>query len=299
MGLKMNEYGVFRGDEALPLADEESVYGSLGLPWVPPEIREGEEEVEAAESGRLPRLVEAEAIQGMTHVHSSYSDGLVSIAEMALNCRELGYAYLCLSDHSRSAGYAGGLSVERLREQMAEAAEVNERLAPFRIFCGIESDILGDGNLDYPQDVLAELDFVIGSVHSNLTMSPEAATTRLLKAANNPYLTILGHPSGALLLSRAGYEYDEENLFTTLKQNNAVLEHNCNPLRLDPDWPALKRAARQGIRIALCPDAHSLEDLQYMRYGVLMARKAWLGPEHILNCMSLEEIDGFFRARKK
>jgi DNA polymerase (family 10) len=299
MGLKMNEYGVFRGDKALPLTDEQSVYDSLGLPWVPPEIREGEEEVEAAVAGQLPRLVEAEAIQGMIHVHSSYSDGLVSIEAMARSCRELGYKYLCLSDHSRSAGYAGGLSVERLRDQMAEAAEVNERLAPFRIFCGIESDILGDGSLDYPQDVLAELDFVIGSVHSNLTMSLEAATARLLKAAGNPCLTILGHPSGALLLSRAGYEYDEEKLFATLKQNKVILEHNCNPHRLDPDWPALKRAARRGIRIALCPDAHSLEDLQYMRYGVLMARKAWLGPEHILNCMSLEEIDGFFKARKK
>jgi DNA polymerase (family 10) len=176
---------------------------------------------------------------------------------------------------------------------------VNERLAPFRIFCGVESDILGDGGLDYPQEVLAELDFVIGSVHSNLNMSPEAATTRLANAVSNPYLTILGHPSGALLLSRAGYEYDEEKIFTALKQNNVVLEHNCNPHRLDPDWPVLKRAARQGIRIALCPDAHSPEDLRYMRYGVLMARKAWLGPEHILNCMSLEEIDGFFKARKK
>jgi DNA polymerase (family 10) len=299
MDLKMNEYGVFRGEEALPLEDEQSVYRSLGLPWIPPEIREGEEEVEVAESGRLPRLVEAGDIKGMIHVHSSYSDGLVSIEEMARSCRELGYGYLCLSDHSRSAGYAGGLSVERLRKQMAEAAEVNERLSPFRIFCGIESDILGDGSLDYPQEVLADLDFVIGSVHSNLTMSPQAATTRLLQAASNPYLTILGHPSGALLLSRAGYEYDEEKLFARLKQNNVVLEHNCNPHRLDPDWPALKRAARQGIRIALCPDAHSPEDLQYMRYGVLMARKAWLGPEHILNCLSLEEIDGFFKARKK
>ena len=129
-------------------------------------------------------------------------------------------------------------------------------------------------------------------------MSPEAATTRLLKAASNPCLTILGHPSGALLLSRAGYEYDEEKLFARLKQNNVVLEHNCNPHRLDPDWPVLKRAAATGIRVALCPDAHSREDLSYMRYGVLMARKAWLGPERILNCMSREEIDGFFRARK-
>jgi DNA polymerase (family 10) len=295
MGLKMNEYGVFRGEESLPLQDEQAVYRSLELPWIPPELREGEEEVDAAAGGRLPRLVEAEEIRGMIHVHSSYSDGLVSIEEMARSCRQLGYDYLCLSDHSRSAGYAGGLSVDRLREQMAEAAEVNRKLAPFRIFCGIESDILGDGSLDYPNDVLAELDFVIGSIHSNLGMKPEAATERLLRAVDNPYLTILGHPSGALLLSRAGYEYDEERLFAALKGNDVVLEHNCNPYRLDPDWPALKRAGRRGIRVALCPDAHSPEDLAYMRYGVLMARKAWLGAEQLLNCMSSEEIDGFFR----
>ena len=298
MGLKMNEYGVFRGEKSLPLEDEQAVYRSLDLPWIAPELREGEEEVEAAAAGRLPRLVEAGEIRGMIHVHSSYSDGLVSIEEMARACRELGYEYLCLSDHSRSAGYAGGLSVDRLREQMAEAAEVNERLAPFRVFCGIESDILGNGSLDYPEDVLAELEFVIGSVHSNLGMDRETATERLLRAVDNPYLTILGHPSGALLLSRAGYDYDEERLFGALKRSGVVLEHNCNPHRLDPDWPALKRAARRGIRLALCPDAHSPQDLLYMRYGVLMARKAWLGAEQILNCMSSEEIDGFFQARK-
>jgi DNA polymerase (family 10) len=158
MGLKMNEYGVFRGEQSLPLEDERAVYRSLELPWIAPELREGEEEVDAAAEGRLPRLVEAEEIRGMIHVHSSYSDGLVSIEEMARACRKLGYDYLCLSDHSRSAGYAGGLSVERLREQMAEAAEVNKKLAPFRVFCGIESDILGNGSLDYPDDVLAELE---------------------------------------------------------------------------------------------------------------------------------------------
>ncbi|MBN2551651.1 MAG: DNA polymerase/3'-5' exonuclease PolX [Spirochaetales bacterium] len=298
LGLKMNEYGVFRGDESLSLEDETAVYRALGLPWIPPELREGEEEVEAAAAGKLPRLVEAGEIRGMIHVHSSYSDGLASVEEMARSCRESGYEYLCLSDHSRSAGYAGGLSIERLREQMAEVAGLNRKLAPFRIFCGIESDILGDGSLDYPEDVLAELDFVIGSIHSNLTMKPEAATERLLRAVANPYMTILGHASGALLLSRAGYDYDEEKLFAALEKNRVVLEHNCNPHRLDPDWPVLKRAARRGIPVALCPDAHSPQDLGYMRYGVLMARKAWLGPDQVLNCMTVEEIDGFFRARK-
>jgi len=146
--------------------------------------------------------------------------------------------------------------------------------------------------------VLAELDFVIGSVHSNLSMAPEAATERLLAAVRQPALTILGHASGALLLSRAGYQYDEERLLAALAEEGVVLEHNCNPHRLDPDWPVLKRAARRGIRIALCPDAHGLEDLTYMRYGLTMARKAWLEPPSVLNCLGVEEIDAFFKSRR-
>ena len=186
LGLKMNEYGVFRGEKALPLADEEAVYRAVGLPWIPPELREGEGELEAAEAGRLPRLVERSDLRGMIHVHSRWSDGLASIEELALECRRQGYGWLALSDHSRSAVYAGGLSAERLAEQRAEVEKLNRRLAPFRIFCGVESDILGDGALDYPQKVLDGLDFVIGSVHSNLAMSREQATERLLAAVGQP-----------------------------------------------------------------------------------------------------------------
>jgi DNA polymerase (family 10) len=299
LGLKMNEYGVFKGEKPLALADEPAVYGSLGLPFIPPELREGEEEVEAAEAGRLPALVESGDLAGMIHAHSRWSDGKNSIEELARECRRLGYGWLALADHSRSAAYAGGLSADRLAEQRAEIEELNRKLKPFRIFCGVESDILGDGSLDYPAKVLAALDFVIGSIHSNLNMSRDQATERLLAAVANPYLTILGHPSGALLLSREGYTYDEGRLLAALAERGAVLEHNCNPWRLDPDWPALKRAARKGIRIALCPDAHSLEDLGFMRYGLLMARKAWLTRGMALNTLSAEEVDGFFTAVKK
>ena len=299
LGLKMNEYGVYRGEKALPLADEEAVYRAVGLPWVPPELREGEEELEAAEASRLPRLVERSDLRGVIHAHSRWSDGLASIEEMALECRRLGYDWLALSDHSRSAAYAGGLSAERLGEQRAEIEELNGRLAPFRVFCGVESDILGSGALDYPEKVLGALDLVIGSVHSNLTMSREQATERLLAAIANPALSILGHVSGALLLSREGYAYDEEKLLAALAANGAALEHNCNPWRLDPDWPVLKRAARRGIRIALCPDAHCLQDLDYMRYGLLFARKAWLEPGQVLNTLSTEEADAWFTGRRK
>jgi DNA polymerase (family 10) len=298
LGLKMNEYGVYRGGTPLALADEAAVYASLELPCIPPELREGEEEIGAAEAGRLPALLEPADLRGMIHAHTTYSDGTMSVEQLARACRDRGFSYLFLSDHSRSAAYAGGLSVERLRQQAREVEEVNEALAPFRVYRGVESDILSDGSLDYPEEVLAELDFVIGSIHSGLAMQPEQATERLLRAVANPYLTVLGHPSGALLLSRKGYEYDEQRLFAAMRDHGVVLEHNCNPYRLDPDWPALKRAARLGIPIALCPDAHGAADLGYIGLGVLMARKAWLGAAQVFNCRSEEEIDGFLEARK-
>jgi len=299
LGLKMNEYGVYKDEKALPLADEEAVYRAVGLHWIPPELREGGKELEAAEGGRLPRLVERADLHGMIHVHSRWSDGLASVEEMALECRRQGYGWMALSDHSRSAVYAGGLSAERLAEQRAEVEKLNGRLAPFRVFCGVESDILGDGALDYPQKVLDGLDFVIGSVHSALAMSREQATVRLLAAVANPSFSILGHVSGALLFSRDGYPYDEDKLFTGLAEHGAVLEHNCHPARLDPDWPVLQRAARRGVRIALCPDAHSLPDLDYVRYGLLFARKAWLEAGQVLNTLTAEEADAWFTARRK
>ena len=235
----------------------------------------------------------------MIHVHSRASDGVRTIEELAAECQRRGYKYLCLSDHSRAAAYAGGLSVERLREQIAEVKLLNRSLAPFRVFCGIESDILSDGGLDYPDEVLADLDFVIGSVHSKLVMDRETATARLVTAITNRYFTILGHVSGRLLLSREGFPYDEDRVFNALASSGSVLELNCSPQRLDPDWPALKRAARRGIRIAVDPDAHDLSGFGDMRYGITLARKAWLTKRDVLNCMSVEEIDGFFRAKKK
>jgi DNA polymerase (family 10) len=298
MGLKMSEYGVFKTEKPLALKDEAAVYAAVGLAWIPPEIREAGGEIEAAEKGALPRLVEERDFKGMIHVHSRASDGTRSIEELARECKRRGYIYLCLSDHSRSAAYAGGLSIERLREQRAEVTRLNESLAPFRIFCGVESDILSDGSLDYPDDVLAELDFVIGSIHSKLTMDKEAATQRLLAAIANPRLTILGHPSGRLLLSREGYPYDEAKVFDAMAASGVILEHNCNPHRLDPDWDALQRAARKGIRISINPDAHEPDGFDDMRYGVTMARKAWLAKNDVLNCLTAEEIDALFEKKR-
>jgi DNA polymerase (family 10) len=300
MGLKMSEWGVFAADgNALPLKDEEDVYSKVGLAWIPAEIREADGEIEAAEKNQLPHLVEEKDFRGMIHVHSSASDGTRTIEEMARECIRRGYSWLCLSDHSRSAAYAGGLSAEALLAQGEEIRGLNKTLAPFRIFAGVESDILADGSLDYPESVLSKLDFVIGSVHSKLTMDPDSATARLLAAVSNPRLTILGHPSGRLLLTREGYQWDEGKVLAALAVRGAALEHNCNPQRLDPDWGVLKRAARKGIPIAVDPDAHDIAGFDDMRFGIVMARKAWLTKNDVLNCMNVEEIDEWFSARKK
>jgi len=300
MGLKMSEYGVFGPDgKAFALKDEADVYAKVGLPWIPPEMREADGEIAAAEHGRLPELVQPEDFRGMIHVHTSASDGTRTIEELANECARRGYTWLCVSDHSRTAGYAGGLSTDALLAQVEEIRALNRARAPFRVFSGVESDILADGGLDYPDDVLSALDFVIGSVHSKLGMDPETATARLLEAIANPRLTILGHPSGRLLLSREGYGYDEPKVLEALAKSGAALEHNCNPHRLDPDWGVLKRAAFKGIRISVNPDAHDFGGFDDMRFGIAMARKAWLGVRDVLNCMSAEEIDAWFKSRKK
>ncbi|MBN2531291.1 MAG: DNA polymerase/3'-5' exonuclease PolX [Spirochaetales bacterium] len=298
LGLKMNEYGVFKEETPLPVKDEQEVYANIGLAWIPPEIREGDEEIDAAEKNELPVLIDPEDIKGMIHIHSSYSDGTNSIEELARECIRLGYSYLCLTDHSRTAFYAGGLKPEQLHAQREEVNILNKRLTPFKIFCGIESDILADGSLDYPDEILHNLDFVIGSVHSRLNMNKEEATARLLAAMKNPYLTILGHISGRLLLSREGYPFDEEKILSGLKEYGVVLEHNCNPHRLDPDWDFMKKAAHRSIRISLGSDAHSLDGFRDIHFGWIMARKAWLEKKDILNCMTGEEIDEYFRKRK-
>jgi DNA polymerase (family X) len=300
MGMKMSEWGVFGPDgAALALKDEPDVYAKIGLEWIPPEIREADGEIEAAENGRLPRLLEKGDVRGMIHVHSSASDGVRTIEQLAGECMARGYSWLGLTDHSRTAVYAGGLTTEKLLEQVSEIRKLNESLAPFHVFSGIESDILPDGSLDYPDEVLAELDFVMGSVHSTLTMEKEAATERLCKAIANPRLAILGHPTGRLLLSRGGYPWDEGRILDALAGHGVALEHNCNPHRLDPDWDVLKRAAGKGILVSLGPDAHDIPGFDDMEYGIIMARKAWLTKGNVLNCMSTEEADAYFKARKK
>jgi DNA polymerase (family X) len=276
-------------------ASEESVYESIGLPFIVPELREGLGEVELARAGKLPELVRFEDLKGILHNHTTYSDGIHTLPEMADYCRALGYSYLGICDHSRTAAYANGLSIDRIVLQQEEIDRLNAGYDDFRILKGIESDILGDGSLDYPEDVLKTFDFVVASVHSNLRMSEEKATARLLTAIENPYTSILGHPSGRLLLARPGYPLDYRKIIDACAANKVAIELNANPYRLDIDWHWIPYCLEKGVMISINPDAHHKEGFHDMRYGVYAARKGRLGRENCLNAMDLDGLLRFFR----
>lgn len=298
LGFKVNEYALIKSGEELYPQTEEELYQLLGLAFIPPELREGDGEIEAAAQHSLPELITAPQLKGLFHVHTTYSDGAMTLEELVQACLERGYQFLGISDHSVSAYYASGLSVERLQEQAAEIKDLNAKYAPFKIFHGIEADILPDGSLDYPPEVLAELDFVIGSIHSKLNMTREEATQRLVKAITNKWLTILGHPSGRLLLTRPGYEYDTQAILEALQANQTILEHNCHPARFDADWRLLKRAGQLGCLIVLSPDLHSAEGFAHFDLGLTMARKAWLKASSVINTWTVEELNAYFTERK-
>ena len=301
MGLTMSEWGVFRDGEedSLPAADEEEVFGLLGLPWIPPEIREDQGEIEAAEEDRLPALLTAADLRGALHVHTTASDGRASLREVVEAARELGWKYLGISDHSVSAVYANGLSAERLREQGEEIVELQKEFRGLRILCGIESDILEDGTLDYDDDVLASLDFVIASVHSRLTMDVERMTERILTAMRHPAVTILGHPTGRRLLAREAYAVDLERVIVEAGRTGVALELNAHPRRLDLDWRLHRRAVREKVTISIGPDAHARDDLAFVELGVGAARKGWLTKKDVLNSWTPRQLTAFLARRRK
>jgi DNA polymerase (family 10) len=281
--------------KAIDGKSEEEVYQSAGLSCIEPELREGLSEFALAEENRLPALIVFEDLKGTLHNHSTWSDGVHGLEAMAIFCRdELKLEYLGISDHSKSAFYAKGLTEERVLAQMAEIEELNQKLAPFKIFKGIESDILYDGSLDYSSDILKDFDFVVASVHSILRMSEEKATERLIKAIENPYTTILGHPTGRMLLSRSGYPIDYKKVIDSCAANNVVIEINSNPLRLDMDWRWHQYAIEKGVMLSVNPDAHRNEGFYDMRYGINVARKGGVSAKNCLNCLNLEEISAFF-----
>lgn len=277
---------------------EEAIYQAAGLAYLAPELREGIFEISMAEKNEVPALLEYKDLKGTLHNHSNWSDGQHSLRQMAEHCRELGFEYLGISDHSRTASYAGGLEVERVLQQMEEIEQLNQELKTFRIFKGIESDILADGSLDYPDEVLARFDFIVASIHGNLNMSLEKATERLITAIENPHTTILGHPTGRLLLRREGYPIDHRAVIDACAENGVIIEINANPWRLDLDWRWVHYALQKGVMLSINPDAHEKAGYQHMHYGVLVGRKGGLSAEMTFNTRSAAEVAKYFQERK-
>ena len=294
-GLKINEYGLYRGEALVECGDEAAFFAAMDLAHIPPELREGMGEIAAAEAGALPELVTAADIRGMLHVHSTYSDGADSLAAMAAAVRARGYEYLGMADHSQSAAYAGGLKPDAVKRQWEEIDRLNEEMAPFRIFKGIESDILTDGALDYDDDILAQFDYTVVSVHSQFNLDRDKMTDRIVRAIEHPAATIVGHLTGRLLLEREGYEVDIDRIVAAAAEHGVAIEINAHPARLDIDWRHVKKARDQGVSIAINTDAHSIGGLDHLPYGLGIGRKGWLRAEDVPNALDVETIGVWFQ----
>ncbi|MEW6186854.1 MAG: DNA polymerase/3'-5' exonuclease PolX [Thermodesulfobacteriota bacterium] len=297
-GFKLNEYGLFQGEKLIACADESEIYKKLGLDYIPPELREDLGEIEAAENHALPVLVEEKDIRGAFHFHTHLSDGTPTLAQWVEAAEKAGLNYLGISDHSRSAAYAGGLKVENLEQQRKEIEAINKKQKKVHLFWGIESDILPDGSLDYPDEWLARFDFIIASVHSRFNMTEEEMTARIIRAMENPYTTMLGHPTGRLLLARDPYPVNMQAILEAAARNRVIIELNANPHRLDLDWRLMKKAKELGIKIAINPDAHHLDGLEDIAYGIGITRKGWLTKEDVFNCLEVDKIIKYFPQRK-
>lgn len=279
-------------------AKEEFIFEAAKIPAIIAPLREKDSIIDLAKQNKLPELIQPADIKGIIHSHSNWSDGSNTIEEMALAAQAIGLEYLVISDHSKSAFYANGLNEERLKEQHAYVDQLNSKLAPFKIFKSIESDILNDGNLDYSNDILSTFDLVIASVHSNLKMPEEKAMARLIKAIENPYTTILGHMTGRLLLSRNGYPVDHKKIVEVCLANQVVIELNAHPRRLDVDWRWIDYALAKGVLISVDPDAHTIEGYGDNKYGVLAGQKGGLTKEKNLSSFSLKELEAYLKSRK-
>jgi len=285
--------------DAVDYNSEQDIFEKAHIHYIPPAQRESIEIIEIAKKGELDSVIQPNDIKGIIHCHSNWSDGLHSLEEMALGAKQQGLEYLVISDHSRSAFYANGLHPDRILAQHAAIEKLNQQLVPFTIFKSIESDILNDGALDYPDEVLNSFDLIIASVHSNLKMPKEKAMTRLLKAIENPFTSILGHLTGRLLLSRAGYPIDHEIIIDACIQHQVAIEINAHPRRLDLDWRWIHTAIGKGALLSINPDAHSIEGFADIRYGVLVAQKGGLTAANNLSSYSLQEIQQFIALQKK
>jgi DNA polymerase (family 10) len=298
-GMRLEPDGLHKG-RTVVAGEEADIYRALGLPFIEPELREGRGEIERALKGKLPKLVTDQDLHGILHCHTDASDGTETLATMAKATLKRGFQYFGVADHSKSAHYAGGLSVEQIEEQQREADRLNKRFGKdFRIFKGIESDILADGSLDYPDDVLDRFDFVVASIHGRFKLDRKAQTDRLLRAIANPQTTILGHMTGRQLQRRPGYEIDVEKVLRACAKYGVAVEINAHPWRLDLDWRWHQAALDFGCMMSINPDAHSIRELDHMHWGVEMARKGGVPPDRVLNAMPLPEITRYLRRRRR
>jgi DNA polymerase (family 10) len=300
MGINISEYGLAEigtGDYE-PVATEEDLYSRLDLAYIPPELREDTGEIEAADTGNLPDLVSVEDVRGDLHVHTNYSDGKGTIESMAEAAIELGYDYLVFCDHSQSLRVANGLSPGRLEQKLKAVREADEKYDEIKLFCGSEVDILRDGTLDYEDDVLATLDFVVASVHTSFGLGEEAMTERIVRALNNPYVRTIGHPTGRILNRREPYEVDVSRLIREAAATNTALELNAYVDRLDLAVPYVREAVGAGVRITIDTDAHDERALAYMKYGVSQARRAWVEKGSVINCLPLAEFEKYLKDGK-
>ncbi len=277
---------------------EEAIYEAAKLAYIEPELREGNGEIMLAQHNKLPKLIEVTDLRGILHCHSTYSDGLNTLEDMAAKCKEMGYEYFGICDHSKTAGYAGGLKEDKVLDQQAEVDKLNAKMGPgFKIFKGIESDILVNGFLDYEEDILKTFDFIVASVHSVLKMDKEKATKRLLTAIENPYTRILGHPTGRLLLSREGYPLDHKKIIDACAANNVVIELNAHPYRLDIDWTWIPYCMEKNVMISINPDSHQKDAMSDVKWGTIAARKGMLTKEFCLNTKSLGEFETWINSK--
>jgi DNA polymerase (family 10) len=289
-GLKLNEYELAGEKRRVACNDEADIFAALDLDYVPPELREDTGEIAAAAEHRLPKLIDLGDLTGTFHCHTNASDGRATLDEMVAAARSAGLKYLGIADHSQAAHYAGGLSPERVREQMTKIDALNRKLKGFRVFKGIEADILPDGALDYDDELLAAFDYVVASVHSGFGLTQEQMTERIIRAIRHPRCTMLGHPTGRLLLQRDEYPLDMERVLVEAARHRVMIEINANPRRLDLDWVFCKRAKALGVMIVINPDAHDTDGFSDLRYGVATARRGWLEANNVFNCLPPSRI---------
>ena len=295
LGMTLTGAALWRGSVFVATPDEQALYAQLGLAWIPPELRQGTDEIALAAANALPALLTNEDLRGFLHCHTGYSDGTSTIRDLAVAAQSQGYEWIGITDHSQAAAYAGGLSPAALQRQADEIDALNEELDGIRILKGIEADILKDGRIDYDARVLDRLDFVIASIHNRFSLDRDAMTARMLAALDDPHVTIIGHPTGRLLLSREPYDLDMEAVLARAAERGVAMEINADPHRLDLDWRYLPRARELGTMISIGADAHSVGGIGNMRFGVGSARKGGIGPAQVVNTMSADRFLAFAR----